>query len=69
MRARITHPDSLFRGEEGTVLRHFEESGLGSPAYLIALDERGFGEQRLGLAFAADEVVILESNTDERSIA
>ena len=49
MRARVTNPNSLFRGEEGEVLRKFEDSVFGDPAYLIAFDGRGFGEIRGGL--------------------
>ena len=61
VRVRITNPDSLFHGEVGTVLRSFDGSGLGEPVYLIALDERGFGEHTLGLSFGTHEVVILAS--------
>jgi len=66
-RVRITNPESLFHGEEGTILRYFEENGLGSPAYRIAMDSRGFGEQRLGLAFGAHEVVIFGGDAEVAS--
>ena len=60
MRVRITNPHSLFRGEEGEVLRSVENSVFGDPAYLIAFDGRGFGEYPWGLAFAAWEVLVLD---------
>lgn len=59
MRARIVNPDSLFSGEEGKVVRRFEETPLAGPALLIALDTRGFGEHRLGLSFRESEVELL----------
>ena len=68
MRARVTNPGSLFRGEEGEVLHAFEGDSFGSfatPAYLIALDSRGFGNQRLGLCFKASEVVVLAESFTE----
>ena len=64
MRVRITNPNSLFRGEEGEVLRSVENSVFGDPAYLIAFDTRGFGEHPWGLAFAAWEVLVLTSESE-----
>ena len=62
MRVRITNPHSLFRGEEEEVLRSFESPVFDNPTYLIAFDTRGFGEHRLGLAFAAWEVLVLSES-------